>query len=235
MVQNIQAEAKTYNSVISACSSNGEPAQALYVYKRMLGRNVKPSATTYTALISAHGKKGLVEDAVAIFQDMVQRSERFVFGSIYRSCRGCERNVITYSSLIGACEKTGEWKLAFDLFLMMRAENIRPNIVTFNSLITTCSNGSQWARACEIYDYMIRDDCYPDQTTYTLLLGMLMKGEGPWTSAMKILEDMSHYGYGRLDNAAFHAVMDILWNSGEKSAQIQAFRIWKEMYPCGFK
>jgi len=34
-----------------------------------------------------------VEEAMQIFQDMV--------------ARGCERNVITYSSLITACEKSG--------------------------------------------------------------------------------------------------------------------------------
>lgn len=73
MLQHIDAEAKTYNSVISTCSSSGEPGQALYVYRRMLARNVQPSATTYTALISAHGKRGLIKEALDIFNDMVAR------------------------------------------------------------------------------------------------------------------------------------------------------------------
>ena len=29
--------------------------------------------------------------------------------------QGCERSVITYSSLISACEKAGEWKLALQV------------------------------------------------------------------------------------------------------------------------
>ena len=33
--------------------------------------------------------------------------------------RGCERNVITYSSLISACEKAGQWELALELFQEM--------------------------------------------------------------------------------------------------------------------
>ena len=36
--------------------------------------------------------------------------------------QGCERSVITYSSLISACEKAGEWKLALQLFEEMRQE-----------------------------------------------------------------------------------------------------------------
>lgn len=32
--------------------------------------------------------------------------------------QGCERSVITYSSLISACEKAGEWKLALQVGLL---------------------------------------------------------------------------------------------------------------------
>ena len=46
--------------------------------------------------------------------------------------RGCERNVITYSSLISACEKAGRWELALELFREMHAEGCRPNVVTFS-------------------------------------------------------------------------------------------------------
>ncbi len=44
--------------------------------------------------------------------------------------RGCERNVITYSSLISACEKAGRWELALELFREMHAEGCRPNVVS---------------------------------------------------------------------------------------------------------
>jgi pentatricopeptide repeat domain-containing protein 1 len=33
--------------------------------------------------------------------------------------RGCERSVITYSSLISACERAGQWELALELFQEM--------------------------------------------------------------------------------------------------------------------
>ena len=69
--------------------------------------------------------------------------------------RGCERSVITYSSLISACEKAGELQLALDLFGEMHAEGVQPNTVTYNSLITACAQGelsrtmhSCWCRCC---------------------------------------------------------------------------------------
>ena len=55
--------------------------------------------------------------------------------------QGCERSVITYSSLISACEKAGEWELALQLFEEMRAEGCTPNVISFNSLITACAQG----------------------------------------------------------------------------------------------
>lgn len=57
--------------------------------------------------------------------------------------RGCERNVITYSSLISACEKAGRCELALQLFERMHKEGCMPNVVTYNSLIAACSHGEQ--------------------------------------------------------------------------------------------
>lgn len=56
--------------------------------------------------------------------------------------KGCERSVITYSSLISACEKAGHWELAMELFNEMHQEGCTPNTVTYNSLITACAQGA---------------------------------------------------------------------------------------------
>lgn len=45
--------------------------------------------------------------------------------------RGCERNVITYSSLISACERSGRCDIALRLFEEMRREGCRPNVVSW--------------------------------------------------------------------------------------------------------
>jgi pentatricopeptide repeat protein len=56
--------------------------------------------------------------------------------------RGCERNVITYSSLIAACEKAGRWQMALDLLEEMHRDGCKPNVVTFNSVIAACGSGA---------------------------------------------------------------------------------------------
>jgi pentatricopeptide repeat domain-containing protein 1 len=66
--QGIQAEVRTYNTIITACSKAGQAEEGLKLYDRMVATGIRPSATTYTALISAYGKKGQVEKAVDIYQ-----------------------------------------------------------------------------------------------------------------------------------------------------------------------
>ena len=56
----------------------------------------------------------------------------------------CERSVITFSSLISACEKAGNWQMAVRFFEQMDHERCLPNTVTFNSLITACGQGAPW-------------------------------------------------------------------------------------------
>jgi pentatricopeptide repeat domain-containing protein 1 len=56
--------------------------------------------------------------------------------------RGCERNVITYSSLISACEKAGRWELALELFREMHTEGCRPNVVTCEPSLPAAAGGA---------------------------------------------------------------------------------------------
>ncbi len=68
LLQGIDPEIRTYNTVIIACNMSSQAQEALRVYKRMLAVGAQPTATTYTALISAYGKIGQLERALQIFQ-----------------------------------------------------------------------------------------------------------------------------------------------------------------------
>ena len=75
---------------------------------------------------------------------------------------GCQRNVITFSSLISACEKAGCWELALEMLSDMHKEGCAPNVVTYNSLITACAQGCQWEKASEMFERMqVTSPCCP--------------------------------------------------------------------------
>jgi pentatricopeptide repeat domain-containing protein 1 len=67
---------------------------------------------------------------------------------------GCERSVITYSALISACEKAGQWQLAVNLFGEMLREGCTPNVITYNSLITAC------AQVCRVSTFSLQHTQY---------------------------------------------------------------------------
>ena len=48
-------------------------------------------------------------------------------------------NVITYSTLISACEKGNELERALEIFATMRQEGVVPNVVTYSALISACA------------------------------------------------------------------------------------------------
>lgn len=57
------------------------------------------------------------------------------------AARGCERNVITFGSLISAAERGGRCDIALRLWEEMRREGCRPNVVTYNGLLGACAQG----------------------------------------------------------------------------------------------
>ena len=101
-------------------AGHGPPLHALFLhvatsYLVALTASMSVPNAVKCHLRSAYGKNGQLERALEIWRDM--------------AARGCERNVITYSSLISACEKSGRWQLALDLFAEMHREGCKPNVV----------------------------------------------------------------------------------------------------------
>ena len=55
---------------------------------------------------------------------------------------GHRRNAITYTSLICAAEKSGQWQLALELFHRVAADNVAPNAAIFNAAMSACAQGT---------------------------------------------------------------------------------------------
>ena len=96
--------------------------------------------------------------------------------------------MITYSSLISACEKAGDWKLALEFFEECTKDNCRPNVITFNSLISACSQGAPrlpqlrvpLGAYCSDQTWFsgicLRDKCRPNLITFNSLISTCSQG-----------------------------------------------------------
>ena len=91
------------------------------------------SRNAYLLRVCSRPRLAACAQAIGVFYEMMNQK--------------CERSVITFSSLISACEKAGNWQMAVRFFEQMHEERCLPNTVTFNSLITACAQGVPWSTA----------------------------------------------------------------------------------------
>ena len=54
---------------------------------------------------------------------------------------GIERNAITYSPAILACEKGGQGEKTLSLLTEMADIGMKPNVITYNAAISSCEKG----------------------------------------------------------------------------------------------
>ena len=57
---------------------------------------------------------------------------------------GAIPNVITYSTLISACEKGKQPERALEVFQAMQEQGVMPDVITYNALISACEKGKRF-------------------------------------------------------------------------------------------
>jgi pentatricopeptide repeat domain-containing protein 1 len=67
---------------------------------------------------------------------------------------GVRPDVITYCSVITACEKGGQWERASVTLEEMKA-GVQPTAVTYNTLISAYGSGGQWEGARASLEEMV--------------------------------------------------------------------------------
>lgn len=85
-------------------------------------------------------------------------------------------DLITYSALINACEKGGQWQAALEQLSTMVCEQVQPNVITFNSAISACEKGAPAEVVVGLLDQMHAAGVQPD--TITMNAAMLACGKG---------------------------------------------------------
>ena len=91
-------------------------------------------------MLQALGAVGKWQDACVVRADM--------------AAAGVPMNVVTWTSLIGACKKAGLVEKAFQLLEEMREDGLQPDTVTYNLLIDVCAEAGQQERAFALLEEM---------------------------------------------------------------------------------
>ena len=142
-----------YNAAISACANTGDWAPALSLLMGMSGTLLLPDVVSYSGAMSACEKSGTWQAAVALYDcmmwnvvrmeaQMVQAHSWFLSSlkrfAVWSSGSCPAQDVVSYASLISACEKGGQWRFALCFLQHALASDIAPNIVLFNAATSAC-------------------------------------------------------------------------------------------------
>ena len=92
-------------------------------------------------------------------------------------------DVVTYSSVISACEAAGEWQRALGALQKVMDENDEGseyaglNLYCFNAAISACEKGGAWVEALELYERMLEEGgpIMPNFVTLSSLIEALDK------------------------------------------------------------
>ncbi|KAK6121243.1 hypothetical protein DH2020_045017 [Rehmannia glutinosa] len=126
----------TWVTVISSCSSHGDPGLIDSVVKILEERGIIMNPFIKTALLDSYAKCGRLEMARKIFNEL-----------------GVCRNLVAWNSMISAYTRTGDLISARELFDQM----LEKDVVTWNSMIAGYAQNGQSALAIELFKQMINE------------------------------------------------------------------------------
>eukprot|EP00434_Breviolum_minutum_P045085 symbB.v1.2.040348.t1/scaffold7162.1/size12977/1 len=162
LLRALQMDLIIYNAMISACEKGGQWQAALHFMGHLVSNGLKPDQTSHNALLSAFQKGQQWQKALHTFQELrsAGTTNLISYNSVMRACidhwtlalqlftdlkkEGHDfcGDLVTYSSLISACEKGQQWCLALCIF-----EDSQRQEVLFDSILymaTISAVKSKW-------------------------------------------------------------------------------------------
>ncbi|CAJ1416573.1 unnamed protein product [Effrenium voratum] len=147
----------SYNCAISACDKGGQLGMAMALLQQMTGSRVQRDVVSFNSAISAAGKDGKWRVALSLLQDMEDLDLRCTVVSLNSALSTCPwqlglallatmtfgmcPDVITFSSVILACQQALAWLPALTLLHTMRSLRVEANVVTYQAAVAACDGG----------------------------------------------------------------------------------------------
>ncbi|KAF5180375.1 Pentatricopeptide repeat, partial [Thalictrum thalictroides] len=198
----------SWSTMISGYVRRDRPREALNLFRSMQGKtNLKSNKFTVSSALAAisalpcrqfgkeiHGhivRTGLDSDTVvwSALSDMYAKcgsldEARYVFD------RMLDRDVVTWTAMIGRYFEEKRWKEGFELFVEMLKSGIKPNDFTFAAVLNACSSQALEDVGRQVHGYMVRIASDPLLFAASALVHMYCKC-GNIEIAMKVFEAMS--------------------------------------------
>ncbi|GAB4848571.1 hypothetical protein Ancab_003277 [Ancistrocladus abbreviatus] len=180
----VQPDETTWVTVISVCSSRGDPCFAQALVETINEKRIRLNCFVKTALLDMYAKCGNLEAARGIFDEL-----------------GVHKNSVTWNAMISAYARVGDLAAARELFDTIPMKNV----ISWNSMVAGYAQNGQSALAIELFKEMVENsDPMPDEVTMVTVLsacghlGALEMGNWIVNFISEAQIDLSISGYNAL-------------------------------------
>ena len=169
--EGFQPDAVTYVSLLNDCASTGALEWVKEVHSHILEAGYESDVRVGSALIHMYAKCGSIEDAAVVFDSMK------------------ERDIITWTLMIGAYAGSGRGVEAYDLYLKMKEEGFQPDAVTYMSLLNDCGSAGALEWVKDVHRHILEEGHESDVRVGSALVHMYAKS-GSIEDAQLVFERM---------------------------------------------
>ena len=150
-------DAITYVSILSACASAGALEWVKEVHSHALRAGLESDVRVGNALVHMYAKSGSIDDARLVFDRML------------------ERDVVTWTAMIGGLAQHGFGHEAFSLFLQMQRGGFVPDAITYVSILSACASAGALEWVKEVHSHALRAGLESDVRVGNALVHMYAK------------------------------------------------------------
>ncbi|XP_050227797.1 pentatricopeptide repeat-containing protein At2g20540 [Mercurialis annua] len=197
----------SWTSMISGYARIGSYMDALDVFREMQNAGVEPDEASIVSVLPACAKLGALETGKWIHMycarnGLLRRTcicnaliEMYTkCGCIDQACQlfdqMLERDVISWSTMIGGLANHGKVHEAIAIFERMKQTNIKPNGITFVGLLSACAHAGFWKKGLMYFYTMIKDfHIDPEIEHYGSLVDLLGRA-GKLNQALDVVATM---------------------------------------------
>ncbi|KAK2974267.1 hypothetical protein RJ640_016753 [Escallonia rubra] len=202
----LQRDSISWNSMINCYIQNGYYVKSLEMFREMYVCGFVPKPELIASVLSACVQAGNFRLGRAIHALLIVdgRIENSVFLStalvdMYWRCQDSlvafrvfdrmeEKNEVSWTAMISGCVAAYDYKIAFDCFLEMQLEGVKPNRVTCIEVLPACAEVGFAKQGKEIHAYAFRHGFYSDMRFSSALIDLYGKQENTVHFAKLIFE-----------------------------------------------
>lgn len=174
-VSMVERDLVAWNALIIVCVQTGFSIKALQLFREMGMAGMMPDSVTIVGALSACGHLGCLETGEEIYEfarkegldgNIIVHNARL---DMYTKCGDMDkamdlfdqmpqRNVISWSTMIGGYAMNGECEKTLALFSRMKNQGVEPNHVTYLGVLSACTHSGRVNEGWQFFNFMVKSD-----------------------------------------------------------------------------